>query len=312
MSQKKLPLASDELVQIYRKALAYGFSINEVDLQIKRHLKRLAVTEKKEALKLNSRQSEVKRRLSLPVRFLAFAVPSVFILVGLYLLGNVVTPIFSYYVSDSVSALIKPELLAPIPESELLGSTPLVVVEDRTKEPEEIKTQIVDSVELDFTNLANWFGDGQVPDFAAQNAPISEYILDIPKLKITNAKVKVGGTDLSQSLLAYPGTALPGQHGSPVIFGHSVLRRFYNPSEKNPRRYMSIFSTIMTLEPGDKIYITADGVKYTYVVQNKKEVKPEDVYILTQKYDAKKLKLVTCVPEGTTLRRGVVEAVLVE
>jgi LPXTG-site transpeptidase (sortase) family protein len=175
-----------------------------------------------------------------------------------------------------------------------------------------VKAKIVDSLDLDYTNLANWFANGQMPEFATKNVPIQEYILDIPKLEVHNAKVKVGGTELSKSLIAYPGTALPGQHGAPVIFGHSVLRRFYNPSEKNPRRYMSIFSKIMTLKPGDVIYITADGVKYTYLVKDKKEVKPEDVYILTQKYDNKKLKLVTCTPEGTTLRRGVVEAELAE
>ncbi len=122
----------------------------------------------------------------------------------------------------------------------------------------------------------------------------------------------VGGTDLNSSLIAFKGTALPGNPGSPVIFGHSVLRQFYNPSEKNPRRYNSIFSTIMTLDIGDKIYVTSGGVKYTYAVSLKKEVNPEDVYILTQKYDAKQLKLVTCTPEGTYLRRGVVTAQLIE
>jgi len=303
-----------DLVEIYRQALAHGFSLDEVDLKIRRHLKRLAVTEKIEQSRQKNRAKEVKRRLPLAVRALAVMVPLVFIGAGVYLLGNVVVPIFGYYVTNSVEAITQPKLIAPIPETEVLDVTPLMIstsVEDEAKEA-EVETKVVDSIELDFTNLANWFGAGQVPNFTADQAPISKYTLDIPKLKIHNAKVKVGGTDLSKSLLAYPGTALPGQHGSPVIFGHSVLRRFYNPSEKNPRRYMSIFSTIMTLEPGDKIYVTADGVKYTYVVKDKKEVKPEDVYILTQKYDDKKLKLVTCTPEGTTLRRGVVEAELAE
>ncbi len=301
-----------DLVKLYRKAMAHGFTLEEVDRQIKKHLKRLEIAEKRDSQKTLARKKSIGRRLALPMRLVAYAVPSVFIIIGLYLLGSVVAPIFSYYLSDSVSAFMSPPLVAPIPEDELLGSTPMVVLRQLEDKKEEVKTQIVDSVEVDFTNLANWFGPGQMPDFSAENVPIKEYTLDIPKLKIHNAKVNVGGTDLKKSLLAYPGTALPGQHGSPVIFGHSVLRRFYNPSEKNPRRYMSMFSTIMTLKPGDEVYVTADGVKYTYVVKDKKEVKPEDVYILTQKYDAKKLKLVTCVPEGTTLKRGVVEAELKE
>ena len=117
---------------------------------------------------------------------------------------------------------------------------------------------------------------------------------------------------MNKSLIAFPGTALPGEYGAPVIFGHSVLRQFYNPNEKNPRRYNSIFSTIMTLKNGDQIYVTHDNIKYTYVVQEKTEVKPTDVYILNQKYDAAHLKLVTCTPEGTYLRRGVVTAQLVK
>ena len=68
----------------------------------------------------------------------------------------------------------------------------------------------------------------------------------------------------------------------------------------------------MTLKTGDEIYVTYDNVKYTYVVQEKTEVKPTDVYILSQKYDAQSLKLVTCTPEGTYLRRGVITAQLVK
>ncbi len=68
----------------------------------------------------------------------------------------------------------------------------------------------------------------------------------------------------------------------------------------------------MTMKPGEKIYVTYDGIRYTYSVQKKVEVKPEDTYILEQEYAAKQLKLVTCVPEGTYLRRGVVLAQLEE
>jgi len=67
----------------------------------------------------------------------------------------------------------------------------------------------------------------------------------------------------------------------------------------------------MTLKTGDKILLTFDDVQYTYLVQSKKEVLSTDVQILTQQYDARRLKLVTCVPEGTYLRRGVVTAQLV-
>ena len=159
--------------------------------------------------------------------------------------------------------------------------------------------------------MSNWF-DEQSDDFASLNYEVEEYRLDIPSLNVSNTKVRVGGSDLNKSLIQYPGTALPGEPGAPVIFGHSVLRQFYNPSEKNPRRYSSIFSKIMTLKNGDKIYLTYNNVKYTYQVQSNTEVQPTDTFILAQRYDVRQLKLVTCVPEGTVLRRGIVIAQLVK
>ena len=309
MQVKQLPLAQLKLIAVYRKALNHGLSLNEVDEKLKRYARRLLATEKFERKEETSREAKVKKRIPKLVRFIALLVPISFILVGFYLLASAITPILGYYLTDSASFLSRSKLIAPIPKEEVLDITPLVIGSNPA-ESAETETKIVDNLDVDYTNLANWFTNGQIPEFAQKNAPIQEYILDIPAINIKNAKVKVGGTDLNHSLIAYPGTALPGQHGAPVIFGHSILRRFYNPSERNPRRYISIFSKIMTLKRGQKIYITADGVKYTYIVQDKKEVKPEDVYILTQKYDNKRLKLVTCVPEGTFLRRGVVEATL--
>ncbi len=97
-----------------------------------------------------------------------------------------------------------------------------------------------------------------------------------------------------------------------MIFGHSVLRQFYNPKVTNPRRYISIFSYIMTLKKGDEIIVKDDAISYTYVVTAKTEVKPDDRYILEQQRNIRELKLITCVPEGTFLRRGVITAQLKE
>jgi sortase A len=229
------------------------------------------------------------------------------------LVGSAALPIARAYFEGNA---VEPELLAPIPEDQVLALTPLVISQDRTHEADTLvksPPKLLD-MDLDYTNLSNWFPSGNAPGAlvnARASAAVREYTIDIPKLNIQNAHVAVGGTDLNKGLIAYEGTAAPGEYGAPVIFGHSVLRQFYNPSEKNPRRYNSIFSTIMTLKAGDEIYVTYDKIKYTYVVQEKNEVKPTDVYILNQKYDTKSLKLVTCTPEGTYLRRGVVTAQLV-
>lgn len=317
MSGTQSASTKQQLVSLYRRALAAGVPLSEVEEKIDRHLARITVADTIEQTDAVVRQEKLKRSMPRAVRLGSIVLPLAFITVGLYLVGSAVVPIVRYYL-ETVPSLQTATLTAPIPREQVMDVTPLVLTQGVEQVQASDGTQdgplIIDE-KLDFTNLANWFDSNQLPELTGSGAlgqTLTEYTVDIPKLNVANAKVTVGGTDLNHSLIAYPGTALPGQPGAPVIFGHSVLRQFYNPSEKNPRRYNSIFSTIMTLKAGDKIYVSANGVKYTYVVQEKTEVKPSDVYILTQQYDAKRLKLVTCTPEGTYLRRGVVTAQLVE
>ncbi len=311
-SSKKHPkIIQSDLIDLYRKALRQGKSIEEIEKKITRHLKRLSVSEYIEEKEDEIREEVEKKKIPKAVRVGAFILPLLFLSIGLYLVGSAVVPIITAYVNEDSSRMA--QLAAPIPQEQVMDVTPLVVTQSNVLGSETTEVEIVDE-ELDYTNLSNWFSGGNLPQLQTdvQQPALTEYILDIPKLNIENALVVVGGTDLNKSLISYAGTALPGEPGAPVIFGHSVLRQFYNPSVKNPRRYNSIFSTIMTLKAGDEIYVTAGGVRYTYVVNGKTEVKPEDVYILTQKYDARQLKLVTCTPEGTYLRRGVITAQLVE
>ncbi|MCA9369189.1 MAG: sortase [Pseudomonadales bacterium] len=318
MSTKKSAL-QQELVTLYRKALLRGVALEEIEEKIQKQLDRISVIDKVEADFEKKRERRVINRVPKIVRLGAFVVPVALLSFGIYLVGSAVFPIMAYYVQTS-PALQTSSLLAPIPRSEVMDVTPLVIdtsgsVAGTISSSDEDDVPIIIDEELDYTNLSNWF-TGSLPELATGQVQrpdiVKEFTLDIPSLDIYNAKVKIGGTDLNNSLISYEGTALPGNPGAPVIFGHSVLRQFYNPSEKNPRRYNSIFSTIMTMKNGDEIIVTYDGVKYRYIVQEKAEVQPEDVYILTQQYDARQLKLVTCTPEGTYLRRGVVTAQLVQ
>jgi len=160
---------------------------------------------------------------------------------------------------------------------------------------------------LDYGNLDNWFS-GHLS--AAQTT--QSYSLDIDKLGIKNALVKVGGNNIDNNLVQFNTAPQIGGIGTPVIFGHSTLRQFYNPKETNKSRYKSIFSTIMTLENGDLIKVRLGDLIYSYKVIEKKEVQPDDDYILAQREGAKLLKLVTCTPEGTFLHRGIITAELIE
>lgn len=227
--------------------------------------------------------------LSQPKRNSAW-VPTLMISGGSMLIGAVFGPILGYFIFISPK-LEKSTLISPLPTSAgtaILGAS--------------LADPAVFS-QIDYRKPENWFPKA-VFQKPADNQ-IANYTLSIPKLRIENMIVTIGGTDLSKSMIQYPGTASPGELGSPVIFGHSILRQFYNP-----KNYISIFSTIMTLDYGDVININFDGVDYKYKVIDKIEVKPEDIQILEQKYNGRYLKLVTCVPEGTYLRRGVVIAEL--
>ncbi|MDA1079880.1 MAG: sortase [bacterium] len=316
--QKKTtaPVNQAELISLYRKALLGGMTLAALESKIERHLERLSAADEIETEVSDQEITTIKKRIPLPVRVGAALVPIVLLFVGLFLVGSAVFPILGSYV-NAIPQLQAAELTSPVPQEQVMELTPVVVSEMAEVVPKErgfaFQPEIIDT-ELDYTNLLNWFSQDTLPQLAdtESDSEIVEYTVDIPKIDVQNARVKVGGTNLNEGLIAYPGTALPGEFGSPVIFGHSVLRQFYNPSEKNPRRYNSIFSYIMTLSKGDEIFITTpDGVRYTYIVQEKTEVKPSDVQILTQKYDTKSLKLVTCTPEGTYLRRGVITAQLV-
>lgn len=314
MNNKQQQVPQSEIVSLYRNALRHGVPLDTVDDSIETHLHRLATTKKIEQEQAASETRTAANALHPAIRLGAFFLPLLFISFGLYLVASAMIPIATYYFQDKFGDMA--QLTSPIPSEDVMDVTPLVITQAKAQGESvaQHSPRIID-VDLDYTDLSNWFDAATASqlDFQAPSgeAPIY-YTLDIPKLNIQNAKIERGGTDLNKNLIAYPGTAKPGEYGAPVVFGHSVLRQFYNPSEKNPRRYNSIFSTIMTLQKGDEIYITYDNVKYTYVVQEKTEVKPTDVYILSQKYDAQRLKLVTCTPEGTFLRRGVVTAQLVK
>ncbi len=313
-----------KLVKVYRQALAAGVALDKIEQKTLKYYDRTHQTHQVEQADDEQKIQAIKNTIPRSIRVGAYFLPIALILTGIVLVGSAVLPIVGYYLKD-LPELRSTKLASPIPDDQVLDAVPYALAQlageaqaetiaDPFVESTDYSTYsgpVVIDTQLDFTNLANWFDD-QALSLANSNQVQDEYVLEIPKLGIVNANVKAGGTDLNESLIQYPGTAMPGQPGAPVIFGHSVLRQFYNPKESNPKRYSSIFSTIMTLKPGDKIYLKQGSVTYTYSVQDKTEVKPTDTYILAQRYDSRLLKLVTCVPEGTYLKRGVVTAVLVK
>ena len=205
-------------------------------------------------------------------------------IVGIFILTSTLFPILSYEFSslDSFS-----NYLSPVPEKDLA---------------------VIEKSGDDLTLASNWFEGGAKKEDFTKLGNIDYYTLSIPKFKIENAKVSVGGEDLSENLIQYPGTALPGRMGNTVIFGHSILPQFFNP-----KNYLSIFSRLPELKKNDEIEIYYDGISYLYRVVDLVEVYPDDIEVLEQRWGDSYLSLVTCVPPGDPRkpRRLVVRAKIV-
>jgi sortase A len=194
---------------------------------------------------------------------------------GIVILTGVIYPILSY---NSIYSQNYPKLISPI--------------EGTTENVQGVVTSTVTNNKVDYTQASNWFPGGATKeDFSTSK--VDFYTITIPKLKINSMTVAIGGEDLSKSLIQYPGTALPGKRGNSVIFGHSILPIFYDP-----KNYISIFSLLPTLKTGDLIYISYDGVAYTFRIENMFEVMPTDIQVLDQDSTDSFLTLVTCVPPG--------------
>ncbi|KKU80616.1 MAG: Sortase family protein, LPXTG-site transpeptidase [Candidatus Gottesmanbacteria bacterium GW2011_GWA1_47_8] len=241
---------------------------------------------KKEPLSPPTSVVPPKRKVIFSFRLL----PTFTSVVGMALIVSVLWPIFSY------------ELISASPNDEVVRTAagllnPLV---EEVSPAYALGPRVVGN--LDYTKASNWFTN--VPPVNSDQQTASQtYTVSIPKLRIDEANVIYGSDDLLRSLVHYAGTAMPGQLGSPVIIGHSILPQFYNP-----KNYISIFSLLPTLEKGDAIIINYDGVTYTYRVESKQEVYPDNVSVLEQRYDSKLLKLITCVPPGLKTRRLVITA----
>ena len=153
-------------------------------------------------------------------------------------------------------------------------------------------------------NLAsNWF-----PALSQLTASkITSYTLSIPALGIKDAVVVNNDESLDKHLVQWGGTGNPGEAGSTVIFGHSVLPAFFNP-----KNYTTIFSTLPTIKEGDDIYAYYDGITYHYQVIEMQVIDPKDISVLEQSFDNSYLSLVTCVPPGTYWKRLVVRAKLIK
>lgn len=141
------------------------------------------------------------------------------------------------------------------------------------------------------------------PDPNAQDIIINKINVQAP-VNFTETRVNqwIFLQDLQSAVVHYPGTALPGQTGNVVIFGHS------SGVPWEPGKYKFIFTLLDKLTYGDKIFVDYKGTRYTYQVYNTMIVMPNDMSVLNQS-GTHMLSLITCTPVGTSQKRYIVQAV---
>jgi sortase A len=122
--------------------------------------------------------------------------------------------------------------------------------------------------------------------------------IEIPRLGLSvplNEGISLTTIDRGPS--HWPGTAMPGQVGNVVVAGHRV-------THSKPFRHID------TLQPGDEIIFTVDGVRTVYRVTAHDVVTPDAMHIVDQTAEPT-ATLFACHPPGSARYRYVVRAALV-
>lgn len=223
------------------------------------------------------------------ISYLSMIIGSIFLFWSFY-------PIISFEIYSRFFILDK--VLTPVPRSNIISS--LEQANSVLGNSNSFSTNL-----SEYTKAGVWFPSK--PQNIKNEIKLKTYTLSISKLNIKDAKVIVGGEDLSKSLVHYAPTSLPGEYGNVTVFGHSTLPQLYNAKD-----YKTIFTYLPSLNTGDKISLSVDNVNYEYEVYDMFVVDPDAVSVLDQKFDNAYLTLITCVPPGTYWKRLVVRAKLVK
>ena len=171
---------------------------------------------------------------------------------------------------------------------------------DTSEYPAPIVINSADSA--GFVPASDWFVK-TIPLPKPVLTSITHFTLSIPRLGLSGVSVEVNGTDLKKNPIHYPGTALPGDYGNAVIFGHSALPQLFRSG--NP---ITIFNPLLQAKLGDSVIVNFANIRYDYQITAITEVSPDEIEVLAQNYSRRELTLITCAPLGTYWHRLVVRA----
>ncbi len=111
---------------------------------------------------------------------------------------------------------------------------------------------------------------------------------------------------LTQGVAHARGSAKPGEQGNTFLFAHA------GASPIEALRYNAVFYLLDKLETEDMVEVWYQNKRFTYQVTNKKIVGADEVQYVEGATGVEQLTLMTCWPAGTTLRRLIVQAELVQ
>lgn len=112
---------------------------------------------------------------------------------------------------------------------------------------------------------------------------------------------------LTKGVAHAQGTVYPGQPGNTFLFAHSATDWW------KATTYNAVFYLLYKLSKGDILYTSYKGTIYAYKVSEVKEVADTDIqYLTTIPGTQKTITLMTCWPPGTTLKRLIVVAEMIQ
>lgn len=184
------------------------------------------------------------------------------------------------------------------------GLLPVIIGKEEAKERlRQLSSQVT------FSDLLRINADEQ-----ARVTPATYFTIDIPKIgaksfvkdNVDAANEKEYKKVLKTGIAHAKGTLLPGMGGGVTLFAHST------DVAVNVGRFNAVFYRLDELEKGDMVIVWFLGERYSYRVTGSLVTDPSDVEVFKQSSDGEKLYLVTCTPRGTTDKRLIVEASLLD
>lgn len=141
-----------------------------------------------------------------------------------------------------------------------------------------------------------------VPANATPEVIIPKINAEIPVNYAETSNVEANiENDLQNGVVHYPTTALPGQNGNAVFFGHS------SSNILNQGKFKFAFLFLHKLVVDDTFYLTNGGKIYVYKVISRTIVSPNDVSVLYPvSGQTATATLITCDPPGFNTNRLIV------